>query len=169
MVRSLQTAEDRKSPASVKPTGTNTTVIDDNAQLELTDANMTVFNDNPQQITVTVSNSTKMGDDFPSPSNIPAGGNAAHRISASWVPGQSSFNFHFGSGDVMTIDLGTGVYSTKNTPETFADGKSAAILAPGPPLTTDVDYHFWLFNGPGVLPPLINSFLQANLPQYLPM
>ena len=138
-----------------------------NVQPDLTDANMTVFNDNPQPITVTVSNNTKMGDEFPSPSTISAGSAAARKITASNWPGQSSFNFHFATGDTMNIELGTGVYSTKSNPETFANGKSAALLAPGPPLTTDVDFHFYLFNGPGVLPPLINSFIQANLPAIL--
>lgn len=134
------------------------------APIELTDANMTVFNDNPQAITITVDNNTKMDDTFPSPSTIASAGSAGAKVSASWIPGQSSFQVHYASGDAMTIDLGTGTYSTSSSPETFADGKSAAVLAPGPPLTTDVDYHLWFFNGPGVLPPLVNSALQANLP-----
>ena len=132
--------------------------------VESTDADMMVFNDNPQTVTITVDHNVRMGHEFPSPSIIAAGGTASSRVSASWVPGQSSFDIHYASGDTMTIDLGTGPYSTNSTPETFSDGESAAVLAPGPPLTTDVDYRLWFFNGPGILPPLINSFIQANLP-----
>ena len=36
--------------------------------VELTDANMVIFNDYPQTITVTVNNNTHMSDTFPSPS-----------------------------------------------------------------------------------------------------
>lgn len=131
---------------------------------ELTDANMTVWNDNPNPIIITVTNNTKMKGEFPSPATIPSGVSSTATVTASSWPGQSSFNVNFASGETAHVLLGTGIYSTSCTPQTFPDGKSAALLAPGPPLTAGVDYHFWFFNGPGLLQSLANSVLQANLP-----
>lgn len=134
------------------------------AKTTLTDANMTVINDNPQPVTVTVTNNDNMSDTFPSSSNIPPGGSAGGSVSASSWPGQSSFNVNFASGETAQVDIGTGHHTTSSKPQTFSDGKSAVLLAPGPPMTPGADYHFWFFNGPGLVQTLANSILQANLP-----
>lgn len=68
------------------------------------------------------------------------------------------------AGDQAHINVGTGAFSTSATLETFGDGNSAAVLAPGPPLMRRTDYHFRFFIGPGLLLPLINSVILANLP-----
>jgi len=64
----------------------------------------------------------------------------------------------------MTIDIGTDLYVTDAKPPSFADGTVGAVLAPGKPFSTGIDFNFLFFDGPGILPPLINSFVQANLP-----
>ncbi|KAF7529473.1 hypothetical protein G7054_g9829 [Neopestalotiopsis clavispora] len=126
---------------------------------------MTVFNDCPQHITVIVDNNDNMSEEFPNPSNIASGANASACVDASTWPGQSSFDISFYSGDKMHILLGPSpVYATVTIPPYLPNGKGGAVLAPGLPSATGGDYNFWFFNGPGILTPLINSFLQANLP-----
>ncbi|ETS79354.1 hypothetical protein PFICI_09207 [Pestalotiopsis fici W106-1] len=126
---------------------------------------MTVFNDCPQHITVIIDNNDNMSEDFASPSIIASGGNASGCVDASTWPGQSSFDMSFHSGDKMHILLGQSpLYATCTIPEYLPNGKGGVVLAPGRPSQTGGDYNFWFFNGPGVLTPLINSVMQANLP-----
>ncbi|KAK0718434.1 PLC-like phosphodiesterase [Lasiosphaeria miniovina] len=131
---------------------------------DLTDADMSITNDWPQAISVIVGNNDNMDDTFPSPANIASGSIATGYVSASSFPGQSSFAVTFSAGDKMTVDIGTGFYNTGTKPESFPDGKAGAILAPGTPFSTGVDFNFQFFDGPGILPALINSAIQANLP-----
>jgi len=135
-------------------------------KIELTDANMTIANDWSDHITVIIDNDSTMGQSFPSPVNLDSGATASGYIQASpwYVPGQSSFDITFHSGHKMTIDIGTGLYVTDASPPAFADGTVGAVLAPGQPFSTGTDFNFLFFDGPGILPPLINSFVQANLP-----
>jgi hypothetical protein len=132
--------------------------------VSLTDANMVITNDWPQTINVIVDNNQVMSDTFPSPSTITSGGSNSAHVSASNWPGQSSFDVTFSSGDKMKVLIGTGIYVTATQPEYFPDLKAGAVLAPGTPFSTDTDFNFMFFDGPGVLPPLINSAIQANLP-----
>ncbi|KAK3371789.1 PLC-like phosphodiesterase [Lasiosphaeria ovina] len=132
--------------------------------IDLTDADMSITNDWPQAITVIVGNNDNMDDTFPSPANIASGSIATGYVSASSFPGQSSFAVTFSASDKMTVDIGTGFYNTGTKPESFPDGKAGAILAPGTPFSTGVDFNFQFFDGPGILPALINSAIQANLP-----
>lgn len=132
---------------------------------QLSDAKMTIFNDCPQQITVIVDNNDNMSDEFPSPNMISSGGNASGCVDAGAWPGQSSFDICFQSGDKMRVLVGhSPMHTTGAVPQQLQSGKAGAVLAPGRPTTTGGDYNFWFFNGPGVLAPLINSVLQANLP-----
>ncbi|KAI1133247.1 PLC-like phosphodiesterase [Nemania abortiva] len=132
----------------------------------LTDANVTVFNDCPKPITVRAENNEHMTVTLPSSIPISSGGSFTSGVRAGGLL-QSSFVVHFPTGDKMKIDIGTGLFKTSATPEYFANGKSAALLAPTKPFGTGTDYYFWFFNGPGVLSPLINSAIQANLPAIL--
>ena len=138
--------------------------VPQSSALGSTDANMIVYNDYPQSITFTVDNNNDMSSTFPNASPIPSGGNVSGYVQASSWPGQSSFDVHHQSGETMTIDIGSGDYSTGASPEYLKSGQGGVLLAPGPPLTDGVDYTFFFFNGPGVIPPLINSAIQANLP-----
>lgn len=131
--------------------------------VELTDANMTISNDWPEAITVTVEKNHHMKHEFPSPVNLDSGASMAHHVEANEVPVQSSFDVTFHNGDTMKVKIGTGIFVTEATPPYFDDGTVGAVLAPGKPLSTGVDYKFLFFDGPGVLPPLINSAIQANL------
>ena len=52
-------------------------------KVELTDANMTIANDWPDHITVTIDNDSTMGHSFPSPVNLDSGATASGYIQAS--------------------------------------------------------------------------------------
>ncbi|KAJ8128915.1 hypothetical protein O1611_g4716 [Lasiodiplodia mahajangana] len=135
--------------------------------IDAADADVAVINDCPYLIKMLFDHN----DDMAVPLNptwlLESGETQLGRAKAGnlW---QSSFIAHFLDGRTMKIYLGLGpIFETRATPEIFPDGKAAALLAPSKPLNTGTDYFFWFFNGPGVLPPLINSAIQANLPAML--
>ncbi|UJR11116.1 hypothetical protein I4U23_015298 [Adineta vaga] len=45
-----------------------------------------------------------------------------------------------------------------------SEGQTGVLLAPIKPFDQEIDYSFYFFGGPDILPPLINSFITANLP-----
>jgi hypothetical protein len=129
-----------------------------------TDANMSVFNDHSNDIEFVVDNNTNMSSTFPSLTDIPPGRNATGYVQASDFPGQSSFVVHFDNNRSMQVQIGSSPYTTSVNPNFFSDLSGAAVLAPGKPLSDDTDYTFYFFNGSWIIPPLINSFINANLP-----
>lgn len=135
--------------------------------IDLTDADMIVFNDYPNQITFTTDNNKNMSSEFPSSVDIKAGESAQGSVKAGNWPEQSYFDVHFASGDKMHLLLGSGLYKTNATPEVLPSQQGAIVLAPGQPFSTATDYKFWLFNGPDLIAQMINSAVQANLPAIL--
>lgn len=143
--------------------GDSQILIGQPGEVDLTDADMFVHNDNPQILAVTVDNNHLMSDTFPS-QDVAAGATATGSVTASNWPGQSYFDVSFNGGHKIHTLIGTGIYNTSANPPNFADGTTGVVLAPGEPLSTNTDFQFHYFNGPGVLPSLANSFIQANLP-----
>ncbi|KAI1109616.1 PLC-like phosphodiesterase [Nemania sp. NC0429] len=136
-------------------------------EVSMTDANVAVINDCPDDITVRVETNDNMAVKLPDTMNLSSGGTFMSQVKAGNFPWQSFFVLNFNGGNRMKIEIGRGGFKTLATPEYFQDGKAAALLAPAKPFSTGTDYYFWFFNGPGVLPPLINSAIQANLPAIL--
>ena len=146
---------------------TNESASGNAGQLKLADANMSVTNDNPGAIDVEVSNNTAMAFTFGSRNILPYATVPGY-VSASNVPWQSSFDIGFqGPNTPMHVCIGEGSFSTSVSPQYYDDGTVGAVLAPNNPFsTTGTDYSFLFFCGPGLpLRHLVNSILQANLPQ----
>ncbi len=131
---------------------------------EGTDANLLVYNDFINPLPITVDGNELMSNTFPS-QTIQPGQSASGYIKASWWPGQSSFVFHEDQSHQMLIDIGQApFYITSANPSYFPDFTGAVVQAPGKPFSEGTDYEFYFFNGPGSIPPLINSVIAANLP-----
>ncbi|TFY51478.1 hypothetical protein EVJ58_g10544 [Rhodofomes roseus] len=129
-----------------------------------TDTFVVFTNDWPHDITVTTDENKRMGDTFPSPTVVHAHEMTHAYISASWWPGQSSFRIIFGERSIVSVLIGQGLYKTGVDsivgPNTYEAG---VVLAPRKPMSNGTCYKFFFFSGPSILPPLINSVIEANL------
>lgn len=132
-----------------------------------TDANMTVTNDFPDEVGVTVSDNEHMSSKFPGVTNLSAGASYSAYIQANNAPRQSSFVIQFPGPTTFKVDIGRGIYQTQSTPPYASDGLVGVLLAPGKPIHPGVDYKFLFFTGPAQASNLANSFIQANLPAIL--
>jgi hypothetical protein len=103
-----------------------------------------------------------MKDTFPS-QTIEAGKTSSlSYISTGTEISQSYFDIGYGSNTIK-VNIGQGSYIT-NANFFGPEGQTGALLTPTKPFSNDTDYTFYFFGGPGILPPLINSFFAANLP-----
>ena len=130
----------------------------------MTNSSMTVHNDAPDSVTIDTPNSGAMSDNFPHESINPDQSDT-HDVKASWWnPSQSWFETTFDGAHMIHTNLGSGQNSTDSHPQYFDDGKVAVMIAPVviTPIASRFDLDF--FVGPGTIPPLVNGFIQANLP-----
>ncbi|ESK82685.1 pi-plc x domain-containing protein 3 [Moniliophthora roreri MCA 2997] len=130
-----------------------------------TDANVTFTNDWDTATEVKTDN-TNMDKTLPSPLNVDSRSTKPippAYISAYWWPKQSSFNLRF-RNNTISVNIGQGLYNTGINDISGPPFEAGAMLAPINPFTTDTDYRFFFFAGPAILPPLINSYISANLP-----
>ncbi|CAF3478674.1 unnamed protein product [Adineta steineri] len=133
-----------------------------NIMTQTTSAYMRVTNDYPQPLILTTSTNMNMKDTFPS-QTIEAGRTSPMSyISTGTEMCQSYFDIAYGSSTIK-INMGQNKYVTDAN--LFGlKGQTEALLAPTKPFSKDTDYTFYFFGGPDVLPPLINSLIDANLP-----
>jgi hypothetical protein len=131
-----------------------------------TSANMTITNDMPLAMDISVTSNSAMSDTFPNMSIAAFQSSPVTTISTSAWPSQSQFRLNYDNIDIdenMTVLLGQGAYRT-GVQFDSALGKAGAVLAPTQPFSPGADYQFYFFGGPGVLPALVNSAIGANLP-----
>ena len=130
--------------------------------MQSTNAHMTITNDYPLPLVVTVSKNMNMKDTFPSQIIEARKTSFLSYISTGTHMSQSYFDIAYGSNTIK-VNIGQGSYVTNAS---FFGPKShtGTLLAPTKPFSKDIDYTFYFFAGPGILPPLINSFFIANLP-----
>jgi hypothetical protein len=129
---------------------------------QTTSAYMTVTNDYLQPLISTTSINMNMKNTFPSQTIGAGRTSSVSYISRRTEVVQSYFDIAYGS-NTMKVDMGEETYvATVNF--SGPSGHMGALLAPTKPFSKDTDYTFYFFGGPGVLPPLINSFISANLP-----
>lgn len=130
--------------------------------VQSTNAYMTITNNYPFSLIVTISNNINMKDTFPS-QTIEAGKTSSlSYVSTGTEISQSYFNIAYGSNTIK-VNIGQDSYVT-NANFFGSEGQAGVLLAPTKPFSKDTDYTFYFFAGPGILPPLINSFFTANLP-----
>ncbi len=133
----------------------------------LSRATMTVHNDKLSTLTVNISDSEHMGENFPN-EDITAGASDFHQVKvSSWYPGQCWFKTTFDGTHEIKTDLGAGLTDTDANPLWFNDGQVAAMLSPIVVTPVAVKYDLDYFVGPGTIPPLVNGFIQSNLPAIL--
>ncbi|KAF3913542.1 hypothetical protein ABW20_dc0103228 [Dactylellina cionopaga] len=133
-----------------------------------TSADMYIFNDWPDTITAGTSNSKFMSKNPPSSIDLGAySASSVYPLEANgWIPLQSSFKVNLKAGSESKIDVNIGMtpfktsFSVDSANPAFQAG---VMLAPAKILEKGRDFDFYFFSGPGVMPPLINSALDANL------
>lgn len=130
--------------------------------MQSTNAYMTITNDYPFPLVATISNNMNMKDTFPSQTVEARKTSFLSYISTGTDMSQSYFDIAYGS-NTMKVNIGQGSYVT-NANFFGPEGQTGALLTPTKPFSNDTDYTFYFFGGPGILPPLINSFFAANLP-----
>ncbi|KIJ34369.1 hypothetical protein M422DRAFT_52018 [Sphaerobolus stellatus SS14] len=132
----------------------------------MTDADVTFTNDWDISTEVKAVNNN-MDKKFPSPLNVESRSTKPWPpayVSTSYWPGQSNFELQFRNSSI-SVNIGQGPFY--NTGINHIKGpafEAGALLAPINPFSTDTDYRFFFFSGPAILPPLINSYIIANLP-----
>ncbi|KAK6334511.1 hypothetical protein TWF730_003725 [Orbilia blumenaviensis] len=132
-----------------------------------TSADMYVFNDWPVPVTFTTTDSSRMAKD--PPGSVPMSrysASSGYSIEASgWIPLQSSFKLNFQSpaNSGVHVDIGMTPWKTAYSGVTGQDFRTGVMLAPAKILAKGRDFDFYFFTGPGVMGPLINSVLDANL------
>ena len=132
---------------------------------ETTIASMTITNDYLRPLVSTTSTNMNMKDTFPS-QTIGAGRTSSlSYISTGTAVSQSYFDVAYGSTTIK-VNMGQGSYVT-DASFFGSEGQAGALLAPTKPFSNHTDYIFYFFGGPGILPPLINSFIAANIPALL--
>ena len=123
-----------------------------------TNAHMIITNDYPVSLTATISNNINMKNTFSS-QIIEAGKTSSlSYISTGSENTQSYFDIGYGSNTIK-VNIGQGDYVT-NAKIFGRENQTGALLAP----TNDSEYILYFFAGPGILSPLINSLLVANIP-----
>jgi hypothetical protein len=131
-------------------------------KMTTTNVHMTVTNDYSQPLISTTSINMNMKNTFPSQTIEAGRTSSVSYISTGTGISQSYFDIAYGSNTIK-VDMGQRTYvATVNF--SGPEGHVGVLLAPTKPFSEDIDYTFYFFGGPGVLPPLINSFLAANLP-----
>ncbi|CAF0792629.1 unnamed protein product [Adineta ricciae] len=132
------------------------------AVMQTTSAYMKVTNDQPFPLILITSSNMNMKDTFPSQTIGAGRSSPLSFISTGGETTQSYFDIAYGSSAIK-INIGQVNYVT-NASFFGPAGHTGGLLAPTKPFSQDTDYTFYFFGGPGVLPPLINSFIAANLP-----
>jgi hypothetical protein len=156
-------AEEPKLIAAIEPLA----ISNLHAAFFVTGSSMTVHNDTSSSIAVSVPESSAMDDNFPD-GNIAAGQSLTHSVTATWYnPAQSWFDTIFNGDHRIRTNLGSAQNNTSAAPLYFEDGKVAVMVAPTviTPVASKFDLDY--FAGPGIVPPLVNGFLQANIPAIL--
>jgi hypothetical protein len=130
--------------------------------IQTTSAYMTLTNDYSHPLISTTSINMNMKNIFPSQTIGPGRTSSVSYISSGTGVSRPYFDIAYES-NTMNVDMGQGTYVT-TVNFSGPEGHTGALLAPTKPFNKDIDYTFYFFGGPGVLPPLINSFIVANLP-----
>ncbi|KAK6347418.1 hypothetical protein TWF718_005259 [Orbilia javanica] len=148
---------DKRSPNATAARGLGTT------------ADMYIFNDWSSPITYLTTSTTQMSDS--PPGSVPLSifsASSGYAIEArGWVPLQSSFQFSFSnpssSKSNVKVDIGMTPWKTQYSLVSGKEFETGVMLAPAKILENGRDFDFYFFSGPGVMGPLINSVLEANL------
>ncbi|KAF3903547.1 hypothetical protein AA313_de0201926 [Arthrobotrys entomopaga] len=133
-----------------------------------TSADVYIFNDWPTPMTFTSSNSEYMSTQPPATVALgPYSASSKYTIDANgWVPLQSKFQvtLNAATSSNIGVDIGVLPFKTDYTPDTNNPVSQAGVmLAPFNILGKGSDFSFFFFSGPGILGPLLNSGLDANL------
>ncbi|KAF3104885.1 hypothetical protein TWF102_002650 [Orbilia oligospora] len=134
-----------------------------------TSADMYIFNDWSTPITFSSYSHSRMSKS--PPGSVPLStfsASSGYAIEASgWIPLQSSFKYSFSTpstekGEVK-VDIGMTPWKTGYSINSGKGFETGVLLAPAKILAKGRDFDFYFFSGPGVMGPLINSVLDANL------
>ncbi|RVD89438.1 uncharacterized protein DFL_000446 [Arthrobotrys flagrans] len=134
-----------------------------------TSADIYIFNDWSTPITYLTTSNSRMSKS--PPGSVPLStfsASSGYGIEASgWIPLQSSFKFSFSTpssqkSDVK-VDIGMTPWKTGYSLNSGKEFETGVLLAPAKILEKGRDFDFYFFSGPGVMGPLINSVLDANL------
>ena len=79
---------------------------------------------------------------------------------------QSNFQINYLNGS-MGINLGTGPDFNTSVTSNTNPTQIQAVLAPNEPAASGVSYSFYFYGGPGLLAPLVNSVINANLAAFV--
>ncbi|CAF2798165.1 unnamed protein product [Rotaria sp. Silwood2] len=132
------------------------------AMTQTTSAYMTVTSDYSQPLISTTSINMNMKNTFPNQTIEAGRTSSVSYISSGTGISQSYFDIAY-RFNTMMVNMGQGTYVT-NVNFSGPEGHIGVLLPPTKPFSKDIDYVFYFFGGPGILPPLINSFIAANLP-----
>ncbi|KAK6542742.1 hypothetical protein TWF694_006683 [Orbilia ellipsospora] len=137
-----------------------------------TSADVYIFNDWPTGMTFTSSNSEYMSTEPPATLVLsPYSVSNKYTIDANgWIPLQSKFQITLNPGTPSNINVDIGVlpFKTDYAPDINNPASQAGVmLAPFNILGKGSDFSFFFFSGPGILGPLLNSALDANIGAFI--